>query len=54
MSKIIRIKSIINKKNGQINFSLPRRKIPKRFKLKLKIKNPKEIKIRFEDLIFED
>lgn len=32
MDKNIKVKPVFNKKNGQINFSLPKRKIPKNLK----------------------
>lgn len=47
MSKQLNLKAIINKKNGQINFSLPKRKLPKKI-----LKNSdkiKGIKIILED-----
>lgn len=30
MNKILNLKAIINKKNGQINFSIPKKKISKK------------------------
>jgi hypothetical protein len=47
MGRILCLKPRINKNNGQINFSLPKKKIPKSIR-----DNPdkiKNIKIRLED-----
>jgi len=47
--KRIRIKPVINKSNGQINFSLPKKKLSKEFIEKcLDVKN-KGLNITFED-----
>lgn len=43
MKKLLHLKPILNKKNGQINLSLPRRKIPK--ELADNIKDIKEVAI---------
>lgn len=45
--KKLELKAIVNKKNGQINFSLPKRKLNK--KVLDKINNHKSIKFLFED-----
>jgi hypothetical protein len=45
--KSIDVKAIINKKNGQINFSLPKKKIGK--ELIEKANSGKIIKLMFED-----
>lgn len=42
------VKAIINKKNGQINFSLPKKKISN--SLKTKIIDMRKMKIKIEDL----
>ena len=44
MSKILNLKPVYNKKNGQINISLPKRKLPKN----LKKTRPKFINISIE------
>ena len=46
MSKTLNLKAVFNKKNGQINFSLPKRKLPKDFLVDSK--NLKGIKIKLE------
>lgn len=47
--KFVKIKPVVNKNNGQINLSLPKKKFPKMFK-EGKLKS---VKINFEDLEFE-
>lgn len=49
MVKVFNIKPVINKKNGQINFSLPKRKLSK--KQLIEIKDGKILKIKLEDFI---
>lgn len=49
MGKVFKIKPIINKRNGQINFSLPKRKLSK--KQIIEIEGGKSIKIKLEDLL---
>jgi len=49
--KPFKIKPIVNKINGQINFSLPRKKLSKSFKEQLP--EIKEVKIKIEDWEFE-
>ena len=39
MAKILKIKPVVNKNNGQINFSLPKKKLSKDF-----VKNTKSMK----------
>ena len=49
MSKTFKIKPIINRKNGQINFSLPRKKLSK--KQIIDLEDGKLIKIKLEELL---
>jgi len=48
MVKLFKIKPIINKKNGQINFSLPRKKLSKKILKDLKLNPYKKFMIRLE------
>jgi len=45
---ILKLKAVINKKNNQINFSLPKKKIPK--SLIDKAYSGEKIKFLFEDI----
>lgn len=49
-SKEIKLKPVVNKLNGQINFSLKKSSFPK--KIKKKLSDLKGIKLRLEDLEF--
>ena len=46
--KAFTVRAILNKKNGQINFSLPKKKLSTG--MKQRILNTKEMKIIIEDL----
>ena len=50
--KYFKLKPVINKANGQINFSIKKNSLPD--KLKDRLPNLKGIKIDFDDLEFED
>lgn len=46
--KLFNLKPTINKKNGQINFSLPKRKLSKKIISEILLK--KKIKIKLEEM----
>lgn len=45
------LKAIKNKKNGQVNFSLPKRKLPLVLKNKLKLSDKPKFKIKIEEIL---
>jgi len=45
MNKILNLKAIINKKNGQINFSIPKKKISKQLADKIILNKSMKINI---------
>ncbi len=49
MGKVFDIKPVINKKNGQINFNLPKKKLSK--KQLVEISEGKIIKIKLEEFL---
>jgi len=44
MAKLLRLKAIINKRNGQLNLSFPKKQMPKDMKDMLK-SNPSQVKL---------
>ena len=48
----INLKPVVNKNNGQINFSIKKRCLPDKFKDRLP--NLKGIKLELNDFLFED
>jgi hypothetical protein len=51
MLDAFKVKPVLNKSNGQINFSLPKKKIPK--DLLLDLEKPCELKIKIEELLLK-
>lgn len=49
MKKSLIVNAVINKRNGQINFSVPKKKIS--LSLKNKILNDKKMRIKIEDIL---